>query len=67
MLKWKLQIATTWQRKHVDEEWWDLFDVAMGAYDGVEVCEFIGNFFYRKKLIKFVIKVILDYIGMTVC
>ena len=51
----------------MDEEWWDLFDVAMGPYDGVEVCEFIGNFFYRKKLIKFVIKVILDYIGMTVC
>ena len=32
----------------MDEEWWDLSDVAMGAYDGVEVCEFIDNFLLEK-------------------
>ena len=26
----------------------DLFDVAMGAYDGVEVCELVGTFLLEK-------------------
>ena len=42
-----------------------LFDVAMGAYDGAEVCELVGTFLLEKSA-KFVMKVILDYIGMTV-
>ena len=25
-----------------------LFDVAMGAFDGAEVCEFVGNFLLHK-------------------
>ena len=49
----------------MDEERRDLFDIAMEAYDGAEVCELVGNFL-TEKLAKFVIKVILDYIGMMV-
>ena len=26
----------------------DLFDVAMGGYDGAEVCELVGNFLLEK-------------------
>ena len=26
----------------------DLFDIAMGAYDGAEVCELVGNFLLEK-------------------
>ena len=43
----------------------DLFDVPMGAYDGTEVCEFFNTFLWEKSM-NFVIKVILDYIGITV-
>ena len=38
------KMATIWQRKHVDEERADLFDIAMGAYDGAELCELVGIF-----------------------
>ena len=41
-----------------------LFGAAMEAY-GVKVCELVGAFL-RKKLVKFVINISLDYIGMTV-
>ena len=43
----------------------DLLDVAMVVYDGAEVCELVGAFLLDKS-VKFSIKVILDYIGMTV-
>ena len=43
----------------------DLLDVAMVVYDGAEVCELVGVFLLDKS-VKFSIKVILDYIGMTV-
>ena len=49
----------------MDEESRDLFDVAMRACDGAEVCELVG-IFLSEKSVKFVIKVKLDYIGMTV-
>ena len=39
-----LKSTTIWQRKYVDEERGDLFDVAIGAYDGVEVCKLVGTF-----------------------
>ena len=42
------KIVTTWQRKHVDEERGDLFDVVMGAYDDAEVCELVGTFLLEK-------------------
>ena len=52
--------GNTWMKKRGG-----IFDVAMGAHDGAEVCELVGTFLLEK-LVKFVIKVILDYIGMTV-
>ena len=52
--------GNTWRKKGGD-----LFDIAMGAYDGAEVCELVGTFLLEK-LVKFVTKVILDFIGMTV-
>ena len=36
------------EKKHVDEKRGDLFDVAMGAYDGAEVCELVGTFLLEK-------------------
>ena len=39
------------------------FDVAMGAYDGVEVCKLVGKI---RKSAKLVIKLKWDYLGMTV-
>ena len=50
----------TWMEKRVN-----LLDVAISLYDGVEVCVLIGTFLWDKS-VKFLIKVILDYIGMTV-
>ena len=47
----------------------DLFDIAIGAYDGAKVCELAVTFLLKKLIIytvKFVIKVRLDYIGKTV-
>ena len=32
----------------MDEKRGDLFDVAMGAYDGAEVCELVGTFLLEK-------------------
>ena len=32
----------------MDEKRGDLFDVALGAYDGVEVCELVGTFLLEK-------------------
>ena len=32
----------------MDEERGDIFDVAMGAYDGAEVCELVGTFLLGK-------------------
>ena len=32
----------------MDEKRGDLFDVAMGAYDGAEVCEPVGTFILEK-------------------
>ena len=49
----------------MDEESRDLFDVAMRTCDVAEVCELVG-IFLSEKSVKFVIKVKLDYIGMTV-
>ena len=43
--------GNTWMKKGGD-----LFDVAMGAYDGAEVCEPVGTFILEK-LLKFVMKV----------
>ena len=34
--------------KHVDEKRGDIFDVAMGAYDGAEVGELVGTFLLEK-------------------
>ena len=34
--------ANTWMKKE------DLFDVAMGTYDGVEVCKLVGTFLLEK-------------------
>ena len=48
----------------MDEERRDLFDIAMEAYDGAEVCELVG-IFLLEKLSKICNK-ILDYIGMMV-
>ena len=52
--------GSMWMKK-----WVDLFDVPMVAYDGAEVCEFFNTFLWEKS-VNFVIKVILDYIGITV-
>lgn len=41
------------------------FDVAMGAYDGVEVCKLVGTFL-TEKISKTCKKLKWDYIGMTV-
>ena len=59
------KIATIWQRKHVYQERRGSIWCTMGAYDGAEICELVGTFLLEKS-VKFVIKVILDYIGMTV-
>ena len=32
----------------MDEKRRDLFDLAMGAYDGAEVCELVGTFLLEK-------------------
>ena len=32
----------------MDEERGNIFDVAMGAYDGAEVCELVGTFLLEK-------------------
>ena len=32
----------------MDEKRGDIFDVAMGAYDGAEVCELVGTFLLEK-------------------
>ena len=48
--KYKLQKMI---RKYTIEKRGDLFDVAMGAYDGTDVCKLVGTFLL-KKLVKFV-------------
>ena len=42
------KIGTIWQRKHIDEERGDLFEVAIGTYDGVEICELTSTFLSEK-------------------
>ena len=59
------KIATIWQKRHVDEKRWNLFDVAMGAYDGAEVCKLVGTFLLEK-ISETCNEMILDYLGMTV-
>ena len=48
----------------MDEERRDLFDIAMEAYDGAEVCELVGIFLLEKR--SKICNKILDYIGMMV-
>ena len=42
------KFTTISQRKHLDEERGHQFDVAMGAYDGAEVCELVGTFLFEE-------------------
>ena len=48
-----------WQKKNTN-----LFDVAMGAYDGAEVCELVGLFLLNSLANKFD-KTVLDYTETT--
>ena len=43
----------------------DLFDAAMGAYNGAEAYKLVGTFLLGK-LVKFVLQIDLDCVGMTV-
>ena len=43
----------------------DLLDVAMGAYNGAEAYKLVGTFLLGK-LVKFVLQIDVDCIGMTV-
>ena len=43
----------------------DLFDAAMGVYDGAQVCKLAGTFLLEK-IREIWNKVDMDYIGMTV-
>ena len=43
----------------------DLLDAAMGAYNGAEAYKLVGTFLLGK-LVKFVLQIDLDCIGMTV-
>ena len=55
------KITSIWQRKHVDEKMRDLFDVATEVYDGAEWSMWTcWCLLIRKKLVAFVINVILD-------
>ena len=49
----------TWVKKD------GLFDVTMGAYDGAEVCELVGTFFFYIKFAKNMIKIASVYIVTT--